>query len=141
LKKLEAIPVDEKDRPERDIRMKQVQVFVDPFEEYQTRLKKKLAHEANAEAEDEEARIKREKEDKMGWFGPNVSKKNGNNLEASSIGKYMSAEESKINKKRENEDVEDIATEIGVSQKKQKVLSQQGTEAEKKKSYGNFDNF
>lgn len=124
LKKLEAIPVDEKDRPERDIRMKQVQVFVDPFEEYQTRLQKKLAHVANADAEDEEARLKREKEDRMGWFGPSVSKKNGNTTETT-IGKYMNDEKTKRKEIEEKE-------EIGVSQKKQK---QQAT------SYGNFDNF
>lgn len=124
LKKLEAIPVDDKDRPERDIRMKQVQVFVDPFEEYQTRLQKKLAHVANADAEGEEARLKREKEDRMGWFGPNVSKKNGN-TEATTIGKYMN---DTTTKRKEIEEKE----EIGVSQKKQK---QQAT------SYGNFDNF
>lgn len=124
LKKLEAIPVDAKDRPERDIRIKQVQVFVDPFEEYQTRLQKKLTHVANADAEDEEARLKREKEDKMGWFGPNVSKKNGN-TEATTIGKYITDEKTKRKEIVQEE-------EIGVSQKKQKVLQQ---------SYGNFDNF
>lgn len=127
LKKLEAIPVDSKDRPERDIRIKQVQVFVDPFEEYQTRLKKKLAHVANADAEDEEARLKREKEDRMGWFGPSVSKKNGNTT-ATTIGKYMNDEKTKRKEiTTENEQ------EIGVSQKKQKILQQQ--------TFGNFDNF
>ncbi|KAG2230422.1 hypothetical protein INT48_007264 [Thamnidium elegans] len=129
LKKLEAIPVDKKDKPERDIRIKQIQVFVDPFEEYQTRLQKKLAHEANADAEDEEARLKREKQDRMGWFGPNVSKK-----EDVQVGKYMNE-----TGKRKPEEKKDVAyeEEIGVSQKKQKILSQE----KKTMSYGNFDNF
>lgn len=137
LKKLEAIPVDEKDRPEREIRIKQIQVFVDPFEEYQTRLKKKLAHEANADAEDEEARRKREKEDRMGWFGPSVSKKNGN-TESKTIGKYMQ-DDSTAPPKRKEEYIEQEEEEIGVSQKKQKVLLQ----GDKKTTtgYGNFDNF
>lgn len=74
LSKLESIPVDEKDRPEREIKIKQIQVFVDPFEEYQRRLKNKLTHEANAERENEEMRKRREKEEKMGWFGPSVPK-------------------------------------------------------------------
>lgn len=137
LKKLEAIPVDEKDRPEREIRIKQIQVFVDPFEEYQTRLKKKLAHEANAEAEDEEARRKREKEDRMGWFGPSVSKKNGN-TESTTIGKYMQPEPA-ASKRKEQDEQQAEQEEIGVSQKKQKVLSQQGDK--KTSGYGNFDNF
>ncbi|GAA5814901.1 cytochrome P450 monooxygenase 14 [Mucor flavus] len=130
LKKLEAIPVDKKDKPERDIRIKQIQVFVDPFEEYQTRLQKKLAHEANADAEDEEARLKREKQDRMGWFGPNVTKK-----EDAQVGKYMNEESSK----RKPEETKEVVyeEEIGVSQKKQKILSQE----KKTMSYGNFDNF
>ncbi|GAA5799917.1 peptidyl-prolyl cis-trans isomerase-like 2 [Helicostylum pulchrum] len=130
LKKLEAIPVDKKDKPERDIRIKQIQVFVDPFEEYQTRLQKKLAHEANADAEDEEARLKREKQDKMGWFGPNVSKK-----EEAQVGKYMNEETSKRKPEEKNDII--YEEEIGVSQKKQKILSQE----KKTMSYGNFDNF
>ena len=132
LKKLETIPVDAKDRPEREIRIKQIQMFVDPFEEYQTRLKKKLAHEANADAEGEEARLKREKEDRMGWFGPSVSKKNGN-TEEKTIGKYM--QETTTKKREAIEPQEDI----GVSQKKQKVLLQQ--QQQKSSGYGNFDHF
>lgn len=125
LKKLEAIPVDKKDRPERDIRIKQVQVFVDPFEEYQTRLQKKLAHEANADAEDEEARLKREKQDKMGWFGPSVA----NKKQDVQVGKYMKDQDLLKRKEPQKEE------EIGVSQKKQKVINNSN------KSYGNFDNF
>ncbi|KAI7897844.1 peptidyl-prolyl cis-trans isomerase-like 2 [Cokeromyces recurvatus] len=113
LKILETIPVDERDRPEREIIMKQVQVFVDPFEEYQTRLKKKLAHEANAEKEDEEARRKREKEDKMGWFGPSVSKSEGG------VGKYLNT----------------------VKKRKEPVESELESTKKVKKTYGNFDNF
>jgi peptidyl-prolyl cis-trans isomerase-like protein 2 len=135
LKKLEAIPVDEKDRPEREIKIKQVQVFVDPFEEYQTRLKKKLAHEANAEAEDEEAKRKREKEDAMGWFGPSVATKKAESG-SPGVGKYLQQATNKRSKEQveESEEVE----EIGVSQKKLKALQQPQKKAS---SYGNFDNF
>ncbi|CEP16092.1 hypothetical protein [Parasitella parasitica] len=146
LKKLEAIPVDEKDRPERDIKIKQIQVFVDPFEEYQTRLKKKLAHEANREAEDEEARRKREKEDKMGWFGPSISKQAAADAGAG-VGKYLqpaaASSSSETIKKRSADHMDQEASnaeeEIGVSQKKLKALHQQSLQ--KKSSYGNFDNF
>lgn len=146
LKKLEAIPVDERDRPERDIKIKQIQVFVDPFEEYQTRLKNKLAHEANRDAEDEEARRKREKEDKMGWFGPSISKQAGSEASAG-VGKYLQATTTTTtsfdaSKKRSADHVDQSAAveeEIGVSQKKFKALQQQSQQ--KKSSYGNFDNF
>ncbi|KAI9485379.1 MAG: peptidyl-prolyl cis-trans isomerase-like 2 [Benjaminiella poitrasii] len=120
LKILETIPVDERDRPEREIVMKSVQVFVDPFEEYQTRLKKKLAHEANSEKEDEEARRKREKEDKMGWFGPSISKNN----EGSGVGKYLHIP--KQNKRKEEE--------ANYEQPSKRVK-------EAKSTYGNFNNF
>lgn len=136
LKKLETIPVDDKDRPEREIKIKQIQVFVDPFEEYQTRLKKKLAHEANAEAEDEEAKRKRAKEDAMGWFGPSVATKKTESAGSSpGVGKYLQ----QIDKKRSNDQImsEDLE-EIGVSQKKLKALQQPQKKAS---SYGNFDNF
>jgi hypothetical protein len=72
----------------------------------------------------------------MGWFGPNISKKE---RDASSIGKYM-LEGASSNKKRDNEEEEGEEEEIGVSHKKQKVLSQLDTTT-KKKTYGNFDNF
>lgn len=124
LKTLESIPVDERDRPEREIIMKQVQVFVDPYEEYQTRLSKKLAHVANADKESAEAKKKREKEDKMGWFGPSVSKES---LKSSSIGKYM---QKTMAEKRSSEPVAEE------SSKKQKIVP-----PPQKKTYGNFDNF
>jgi peptidyl-prolyl cis-trans isomerase-like protein 2 len=149
LKKLEAIPVDEKDRPERDIKIKQIQVFVDPFEEYQTRLKNKLSHEANRDAEDEEARRKREKEDKMGWFGPSISKQNSADTNAG-VGKYLqsaaSTAASVVSAKKNKRNADDVEQdlnaeeEIGVSQKKFKALQQQQSQ-QNKSSYGNFDNF
>jgi len=139
LKKLEAIPVDERDRPERDIKIKQIQVFVDPFEEYQTRLKNKLAHEANRDAEDEEARRKREKEDKMGWFGPSISKQVSSDSSVG-VGKYLQSANS--SKKRNADNVDQTTAtadeEVGVSQKKLKASQQF---QQKKSSYGNFDNF
>jgi peptidyl-prolyl cis-trans isomerase-like protein 2 len=135
LKKLEAIPVDDKDRPEREIKIKQVQVFVDPFEEYQTRLKKKLAHEANAEAEDEEAKRKREKEDAMGWFGPSVAGTKKAESASPGVGRYLQqATTKRSNEQLGSEEVE----EIGVSSKKLKALQQPQKKAS---SYGNFDNF
>ncbi|KAG0815623.1 hypothetical protein G6F57_007480 [Rhizopus arrhizus] len=121
LSKLESIPVDEKDRPEREIKIKQIQVFVDPFEEYQRRLKNKLTHEANAERENEEMRKRREKEEKMGWFGPSVPKSQTSG--GGGVGKYLQST------KRDNSEISNEGEEL---QKKQKVT---------KTTFGNFDNF
>ncbi|CEG69871.1 Putative Peptidyl-prolyl cis-trans isomerase-like 2 [Rhizopus microsporus] len=120
LAKLEAVPVDEKDRPEREIKIKEIQVFVDPFEEYQRRLKNKLAHEANAEAENEEMQKRREKEEKMGWFGPSVSKK-----AEGGVGKYLQQSLAKRNNSEISKEEQEMA------QKKLKTGN----------TYGNFDNF
>ncbi|RCI02256.1 Peptidyl-prolyl cis-trans isomerase cyp8, partial [Rhizopus stolonifer] len=122
LSKLEAVPVDERDRPEREIVIKQIQVFIDPFEEYQKRLKSKLSHEANADAENEEMRKRREKEEKMGWFGPSVPKKAANE---SSVGKYLQTATKRSNIEANKEEA---------SQKKPKVATSSS-------KYGNFDNF
>ncbi|KAI9257928.1 peptidyl-prolyl cis-trans isomerase-like 2 [Sporodiniella umbellata] len=125
LGKLETIPVDERDRPERDIVIKQIQVFIDPFEEYQKRLKSKLSHEANAEAENEAMRQKREKEEKMGWFGPSVPKKAGN--EGHNVGKYLTQQE---------------PTSTDPPQKKIKLSTPSSTTTTTTTTtYGNFDHF
>ncbi|KAI7884102.1 peptidyl-prolyl cis-trans isomerase-like 2 [Lichtheimia hyalospora FSU 10163] len=93
LNQMEAVPTNEKDRPERDIRIKEVSIFVDPFEEFQGRLKRKLAHEANAEQEEQERKQKRAKEDSMGWFGPNVA--NSKKAGSGGIGKYLATSSNK----------------------------------------------
>lgn len=92
LNQMEAVPTNEKDRPERDIRIKEVSIFVDPFEEFQGRLKRKLAHEANTEQEEQERKQKRAKEDSMGWFGPNVA--NSKKAGSGGIGKYLASSSS-----------------------------------------------
>ncbi|KAI8992094.1 peptidyl-prolyl cis-trans isomerase-like 2 [Mycotypha africana] len=137
LRKLEAVPVDKNDRPEREIVMKQVEVFVDPFAEYQARLKRKLEHEANKDREDEEERRKREKEEKMGWFGPSVPK--SSTTEGSptgpSIGKYLKASASEQQKKRKTD------SSSSSSPVKEDLVIKKPKTASAKSTYGNFDNF
>lgn len=129
MNKMEAIPADDNDRPERDIRIKEVSVFVDPFEVYQTRLKRKLAHEANADEEEAERRRKREKEDSMGWFGLNTGRtKKGvpstkPKAVGGGVGKYLQGETS-------GSITDDIPDEV--PKKAKKPVSG---------GYGNFDNF
>ncbi|KAI7870845.1 peptidyl-prolyl cis-trans isomerase-like 2 [Spinellus fusiger] len=135
LDKIEAVEVDETDRPTRDIKMKEVVVFVDPYEEYQTRLKRKIYRQANADTIEEEERRKKEKEDSMGWFGPNVTKTQQKKTPSltgtqySGVGKYLQA--AKQEKAEDQQQIPEAAQGLPAP-KKLKVAS---------KVYGNFDNF
>ena len=138
LNKMEAVPVNDTDRPERDIRIKEVSVFVDPFEEYQGRLKRKLAHEANADEEEAQRRRKEEKEDAMGWFGLNTGDPKKRGVPSSSskpkpiasvgggVGRYLQATSTTSSKK-----IEDLPEQIPKNKKAKNQMS----------GYGNFDNF
>ncbi|KAJ1995363.1 cyclophilin peptidyl-prolyl cis-trans isomerase Cyp8 [Coemansia spiralis] len=50
LDKIEAIPTDESDRPDQDIEIKDVSVFVDPYTDFSKRLERKLEHEKSSTA-------------------------------------------------------------------------------------------
>ncbi|KAL0088241.1 peptidyl-prolyl cis-trans isomerase-like 2 [Phycomyces blakesleeanus] len=139
LDKLEAVPVDETDRPLREIKMKDVVVFVDPYEEYETKLKKKLYRQANGAAMDEAERKKKEKEENMGWFGPNVTKTQQKKVPSitgtrhAGVGKYLQSTSTKreSTESEASETTEPLTPKLPVA-KKVKVTS---------KGYGNFDNF
>ncbi|KAI9302829.1 peptidyl-prolyl cis-trans isomerase-like 2 [Cunninghamella echinulata] len=138
LSKLESIPVDSNDRPEREIRMKQVDVLVDPYQVYKDRLKNKLEKEANAASIKEDQERKESKKNSMGWFGPNVTKQQGAMASSSGsggVGKYLqSAASSPIKRDHSNLDNDKdktAATKVETINKKLKSSQ----------SYGNFDNF
>jgi peptidyl-prolyl cis-trans isomerase-like 2 len=129
LNKMEAIPADEDDRPEKPIKIKDIVVFVDPYEEYHNKLEKRLKRQASGEYEQEKkekARLQREQDDAMGWFGPN-KKKNGIAKPTTSIGKYIGD----ASKKRDTIDDGDDGLPQFSEKKKLKNNS----------NYGNFDNF
>jgi peptidyl-prolyl cis-trans isomerase-like protein 2 len=46
LDKMESVPTDDSDRPLVEVKMLKVQVFVDPYDEYNERLSRKLARQA-----------------------------------------------------------------------------------------------
>ncbi|KAJ2263742.1 cyclophilin peptidyl-prolyl cis-trans isomerase Cyp8 [Coemansia sp. RSA 376] len=50
LSKIESVPTDDSDRPEQDIVINDVSVFVDPFTEFSKRLERKLEHEKDSQA-------------------------------------------------------------------------------------------
>lgn len=145
LNKMEVIPTDEGDHPERDIRIREVSVFVDPFEQYQSRLKRKLEHQANEETEMAERERARAKKDSMGWFGPNVNKKKGPAASAGGggnggggVGKYLAAAASK-NSPGSNRSASPLdasgADDVAPTPPKAAAVRKATS------SYGNFDNF
>lgn len=121
LAKMEAIPSTAGDRPERDIRIREVSVLVDPFEEYKARLKRKLEHEANADIEEEHRRKLKKKEDSMGWFGPKLDPSKANS--GGGVGKYLQS----------------ASKSSGVATPVESVKKVKATTS--KQTYGNFDNF
>jgi peptidyl-prolyl cis-trans isomerase-like protein 2 len=126
LNKMEAIPTSEEDRPEQPIKIKDIVVFVDPYEEYHNKLEKRLIRQASGEYEQEKqerAKAQREQDEAMGWFGPNKKKESAKTA-SSSVGKYMAGP----SKKR---DAMDDGLPQFVEKKKLKPTT----------GYGNFDNF
>lgn len=88
LQKLEQAPVDESDRPIKDIVMENVVVFVDPFEEYQKQKREK------DEAEKEKAEIRKQggtEDDKTTWTGKRIRGDGTVEQSASAggVGKYL----------------------------------------------------
>ncbi|PPQ64756.1 hypothetical protein CVT26_002700 [Gymnopilus dilepis] len=68
---LENIPVKPgTDRPAKTVRITEVIIYQDPFEDYKARLSKKLAK--RAEATNPEAAKKEEKKDDITWFGTKI---------------------------------------------------------------------
>lgn len=86
LDKMEAVPVDEGSRPLRDVVIKDVVVFLDPFEEF---LKEKDQME---KAEAEKAEIQRQggtEDDKTTWTGKRIRGDGSVEQTGSGVGKYL----------------------------------------------------
>ncbi|TIB86766.1 hypothetical protein E3Q18_04028 [Wallemia mellicola] len=78
LSQLETVQVDKAtSRPMRTIRMEEIQIFTDPFEEYKDKLAQRLKKERGDYAQEEyRARIKAGKEqNRTTWFGTNLGEK------------------------------------------------------------------
>ncbi|GAA6049389.1 hypothetical protein JCM3770_007321 [Rhodotorula araucariae] len=101
LSKIERVPTDPAtDRPLKPVILLDVEVFGDPFEEYKTRLEKRLKHEAEErEGRGEKQRRQEERaKDRTTWFGTNLETSSPAALalataggSGSSIGKYLSS--------------------------------------------------
>ncbi|KAI0067792.1 cyclophilin-like protein [Artomyces pyxidatus] len=121
LNALEKLPrKDGTERPSKPVRITEVVIYQDPFEEYKTRLAKKLAKKAEAEdlSRTEQLQPKQKEGDDINWFGVKVGldTSNGSNTTGSGVGKYL-------NLKRP------APAATGETQKKRKL------------GFGNFENF
>ncbi|TFK36823.1 cyclophilin-like domain-containing protein [Crucibulum laeve] len=90
---LEKIPLkDGTERPAKAVRITQVVIYQDPFEEYKTRLAKKLAKRAEAEksGHTSTATEKKEKDD-INWFGVKVGTEatTAQSANGGGVGKYL----------------------------------------------------
>ncbi|KAF2397720.1 peptidyl-prolyl cis-trans isomeras-like protein-like 2 [Trichodelitschia bisporula] len=86
LSRLESAPTDGKDRPEPEIELRDVVVFVDPFEEFQ---KQRAENEAK---EKEKETIRREggtDDDRLTWTGKRVRGDGTVDAQGAGVGKYL----------------------------------------------------
>ncbi|KAI0080283.1 cyclophilin-like protein [Panus rudis PR-1116 ss-1] len=89
---LEALPVKPgTERPAKPVRITEVVIYQDPFEEYKTRQEKKRAKQAAAQDPSAKANAEKKTEDDINWFGVKVgSDKSGNGgLGTGGVGKYL----------------------------------------------------
>ncbi|KAJ1882559.1 cyclophilin peptidyl-prolyl cis-trans isomerase Cyp8 [Coemansia sp. RSA 1722] len=104
LDKMEAVPTDDSDRPTSDIVINDVLVFVDPYAEFSSRVKRKLEHEqserdlAAGKRQLTAAEEEREERETTTWLGTKVITKTGKRSSTDSeasqqktgaVGRYM----------------------------------------------------
>ena len=134
LSRLENVPVQDSDkRPINDIEMKEVTVFVDPFEEFQK------AKKEQDEAEREKEEIKRQggtEDDRTTWTGKRI-RADGTVVADSEdgvkgVGKYLKAIQSSSNGLTEEDEIVEEWDEVPEEPVKKKA---------KMGGFGNFDNW
>jgi len=89
---LERLPrKDGTERPAKPVRITEVVIYKDPFEEYKTRLEKKLARRAEAEQAAKSPNVPQKKEgDDINWFGVKVGTEGAApGKQAGGVGKYL----------------------------------------------------
>lgn len=133
LDKMEAIPTGEGDRPLEDITIKDVVVFVDPFEEF-------LKRRREAEEKEIEEKRKREEgtdEDMVTWTGKRVrgAGSAGDVGGGIQVGKYLKMRQEEGKEKHE-EIVEEVPyeDEVGYQEPVKKKAKSSG-------GFGNFDSW
>jgi len=130
---METTPTDSDDRPTRDIKIEEVVVFVDPFEEFE---KQRLQKEEDEKSKEEIERQGGTEDDKTTWTGKRLRKaggESGGGSKAGSggfgVGKYLAA----AKEAEEDEIVEIVEDDYYQEPVKKKAKGSGG--------FGNFDNW
>ncbi|RHZ79257.1 hypothetical protein Glove_150g39 [Diversispora epigaea] len=98
LDKMESVLTDGSDRPLDEIKITEVTVFVDPYEEYNKRLERKLSRQKDDSSEKKKTKsLKDEKESTTNWFGAKLTTLPSNRDQDIGVGKYLKS----INNKRD----------------------------------------
>jgi peptidyl-prolyl cis-trans isomerase-like protein 2 len=128
LAKMENVPTDGSNRPLNKIIIKDIVVFVDPFEEFQ---KQRQEQESRQARQEEIRRQGGTEDDKTTWTGKRI--RADGTIEAAdtreSVGKYLKAAPTQDNIPPNEADVDDVATWEGPARKKMKAGG----------GFGNFD--
>ena len=129
LSTLENVKGDDKDRPIEDIQLKDVVVYVDPFEEFQ---KERAAKESEEKEKEAIRKAGGTEDDKTTWTGKRI-RGDGTVVEGSvSVGKYLQSAMAGTGKAPAGEDVDAWATE---------EMGQPVKKKAKSGGFGNFDNW
>jgi len=97
---LENLPrKDGTERPSKTVRIKEIVIYHDPFEEYKQRLARKIAHRAEADKADAAGESQKKKDngglnDEVNWFGVRIGSGDdtlGGKGPAGGVGKYLNA--------------------------------------------------
>jgi peptidyl-prolyl cis-trans isomerase-like protein 2 len=128
LAKMENVPTDGSNRPLNKIVIKDIVVFVDPFEEFQ---KQRQEQESRQARQEEIRRQGGTEDDKTTWTGKRI--RADGTIEAAdtreSVGKYLKAAPTQDDIPPNEADVDDVATWEGPARKKMKAGG----------GFGNFD--
>ena len=132
LDKMEVAPVGDGDVPVKDITMKEVVVFVDPFDEY---LKKRASEEEKGRNEEERRKAGKNEEDLTTWTGKRLRDVGrGSGESAGEVGKYLKAKTKEVT---EEDEV------VGVVMEEEEYAYQEPVKKKPKASggFGNFDSW
>ncbi|KAH0590867.1 Peptidyl-prolyl cis-trans isomerase-like 2 [Termitomyces sp. J132] len=88
---LEKLPLKEgTERPAKSVRITEVVIYQDPFEDYKKRLANKLAKKAQSEEASKSNSLEKKEGDEINWFGVKVGSDSSSAAESGGVGKYLS---------------------------------------------------
>ncbi|KAJ3491058.1 hypothetical protein NLI96_g990 [Meripilus lineatus] len=125
---LESVPVKPgTERPAKAVRITEVVIYQDPFEEYKNRQEKKRARKAAGEAKPANEPANK-KEDDTNWFGVKIGLEKSGTTGMGGVGKYLNVNNASNSSKRPLESTGDLGLADDAKKKR-------------KMGFGNFDNW